>query len=149
MTDVPGGCLCGALRYRVTLPSLWCAFCHCGMCRKAHGASPVAWFGVPRDRFAWIASPDEHLGRYASSPGATRSFCRRCGSPLLFESERWADQVHVALATLDGTLDRPPSAHVFFDDRAGWATPTDDLPRLGGPDGTTPIAPPDGSGRSR
>ena len=36
---VGGSCLCGAVRFEVTLPSKFCAHCHCGNCRKAHGAA--------------------------------------------------------------------------------------------------------------
>ena len=55
-----GGCLCGAVRFEITLPSKWCAHCHCSMCRRAHGAGVVTWFGVPEDRFRITAG--EELG---------------------------------------------------------------------------------------
>jgi hypothetical protein len=131
---VTGQCLCGSVRFEVELPSIWCAHCHCGMCRRAHGAAFVTWVGFSRDRVRVVAG--DQLGRYQSSPPATRSFCRQCGSPLFFESERWADQIHVALASLDGPIDRPPAAHVFYSDRALWFEATDELPRRGGATGT-------------
>ena len=28
---VPGACLCGAVRFTITLPTLFCAHCHCTM----------------------------------------------------------------------------------------------------------------------
>ena len=42
-TKVEGGCLCGAVRFSLELPSKWCAHCHCSMCRRAHGAGYVTW----------------------------------------------------------------------------------------------------------
>jgi ribosomal protein S18 acetylase RimI-like enzyme len=134
-TTVEGGCLCGAVRFEVTLPSKWCAHCHCSMCRRSNGAAFVTWFGVPREGFRWLAGAGD-LARHRSSPAATRSFCRACGSGLLFESERWPEEVHVTLASLDGPLDREPQAHCFFDDRAPWTLTLDRLPRFGGPTGT-------------
>ena len=44
---VTGGCLCDAVRFRITLPTLFCAHCHCSMCRRPHGAAFVTWTAVP------------------------------------------------------------------------------------------------------
>ena len=134
---VTGRCLCGAVRFEVELPSRWCAHCHCSMCRRAHGAGFVTWVGFDRARVRVTAG--EALGRYRSSPPATRSFCTRCGSPLMFESERWADEIHVALAALDGPIDRAPGGHVFYSDRVDWIHVDDALPRRGGASGTEPL----------
>lgn len=123
-----GSCLCGAIGFEVDLPSKWCAHCHCTMCRRAHGAAFVTWFGVESGHFRLTSGVDV-LTRYASSPGATRSFCSRCGSSLFFESTRWPGEVHVVLANLDGELDRAPQAHVFWETHVAWAIPGDDLPR--------------------
>lgn len=134
-----GGCLCGAVRFEVTLPSKWCAHCHCGMCRRAHGAAWVTWFGMARDRFR-ITAGEDALVVYASSDAGRRSFCKHCGSSMLFEeTARWPDEVHVALACLDGDLDRPPVANVYWDVRAPWADGMAHLPKCGGPKGTEPL----------
>jgi ribosomal protein S18 acetylase RimI-like enzyme len=132
-----GACLCGGIRYEVTLPSKWCAHCHCSMCRRAHGAAYVTFFGVDRSSFR-LTDGAALLERYRSSPAATRSFCRRCGSTLSFESDRWPGEVHVTLASLLDPLDRAPQAHVFWDDRAAWTVVGDQLVRRGGASGTEP-----------
>lgn len=36
-----GSCLCGAVRFRASLPCKWVAHCHCTCCRRAHGAPLV------------------------------------------------------------------------------------------------------------
>ena len=116
---VSGGCLCGAVRFTIDLPSKWCAHCHCSMCRRSHGAGYVTWVGFASSKFL-LRSGEEQLAWYASSPGARRGFCRACGSTMLFESERWAGETHVALACLDGPIDRQPQANVFFDAHVDW-----------------------------
>jgi hypothetical protein len=116
---VEGGCLCNAVRFAVTLPSKWCAHCHCSMCRREHGAGYVTWVGFESTHFK-LLSGDHHLSWYESSPGARRGFCSTCGSSMLFESERWADETHVALGCLDGPVDRAPHAHVFHDSHVNW-----------------------------
>jgi hypothetical protein len=115
-----GGCLCGAVRYRIALPPLWVAHCHCSICRRAQGAGFVTWVGVAADGFRLEAGADV-LSRYRSSATATRSFCRVCGSPLFFESGHWPGEIHVTLASLDSSVGLEPTAHAYWSSRADWA----------------------------
>jgi hypothetical protein len=133
--EVEGGCLCGAVRFRIELPTKWCAHCHCSMCRRAHGAAFVTFVGVEAERFV-IEMGADHLVRHDSSEGAWRKFCRRCGSTLTFEGKRWPAEVHVVRANIDGEIDREPAAHCYFDHAVPWFRPVDDLPKLGGATGT-------------
>ena len=130
MSPSHGGCLCGDVRFTVDWPSLWVAHCHCSMCRRAHGAAFVTWFGMAEDR-ARIDDPAGSLRWYASSSDAERGFCTRCGSSLFFRSQRWPGELHITLANLEGSADQPPMAHVFWDTHVGWAAvdPADGLPR--------------------
>ena len=141
MTDapgVPGACLCGTVRFRIQLPSLFCAHCHCSMCRRSHGAGFVTWFAVPRDRLSIERGKDD-LVEFASSEHGSRSFCRRCGSSLFCRSTRYEDRVDVTLANMEGPIDRAPELHAYFDDRASWVVVDDGLPRLGGTTGLEPL----------
>jgi hypothetical protein len=136
--EATGGCLCGAVRFRIALPTKWCAHCHCSMCRRAHGAAFVTFCGVPASQFTVERGVDD-LVRYDSSPHAWRRFCRKCGSTLTFEGERWADEVHVVLANIDDPIDRSPQAHCYFDGHVPWVAVVDELPKLGGASGTEPL----------
>ena len=133
-----GGCLCGGVRFEVEPPTKWCAHCHCSLCRRAHGAGFVTWFGVARAQFR-LDDREQLLAWYRSTPGARRGFCSRCGSTLFFEGDRWPDERHIALAAMAGPIDREPQAHVFFDSGAAWIHVFDDLPKLGGDSGTDPL----------
>ena len=42
-TYTEGGCLCGAIRYRVIAEPIARSICHCLSCRRASGAPSVAW----------------------------------------------------------------------------------------------------------
>lgn len=128
-----GSCQCGALRFSVELPSKWVAHCHCSMCRRAHGAAFVTWVGIDETR-ARIEDSRHTLRWYASSPGAERGFCSRCGSMLFFRSRRWAGELHLVLANFDEPVDRAPQAHVFYASHVDWVAldPADGLPRKGG-----------------
>lgn len=115
-----GGCLCGAVRFRIDLPAKWCAHCHCSMCRRAHGAAFVTWVGSEIGRFR-LLSGEKELRRYQSSARATRSFCGRCGTMLFFESDRWPGEIHVTLAHLDSAEGLVPQAHAYWSSRVTWA----------------------------
>lgn len=121
---VNGGCFCGAVQFRLDLPSKWCAHCHCSMCRHIHGAGYVTWVGFEDSHFH-LDLGDEDLAWYQSSEQAQRGFCRHCGSSMLFKSERWAGEIHVALACIVGPIDRLPQAHAFYDTHVDWM-PLDD-----------------------
>jgi len=134
---VNGTCLCGDVQFEVTLPSLWCAHCHCSNCRRAHGAAFVTFVGFATDQFR-VTSGSESRVCYLTETGATRSFCNRCGSTLTYESPRWPGEVHVALANLEGPIDRAPASHVYVDHKAAWWEIADSLPQHGGDSGTEP-----------
>lgn len=139
ISSVHGSCLCGAVRFEVGLPTAWCAHCHCTMCRRAHGAAYVTWFGAARERFK-ITSGETSLVRFQSSEHGVRSFCGRCGSTLFCELEEHPGVIDVVLANMSEALDRRPQMHVWFSDRAEWTNVgCDGLPRLGGATGMEPL----------
>jgi hypothetical protein len=135
---VRGACLCGAVTFDVRPPTVFCAHCHCSMCRRAHGAGYVTWFGIAKERFRLLGGERE-LGHYRSSEHGVRSFCTRCGSSLFCELATHPGVLDVALASLQGEIDRVPQLHVHWSDRAPWVRVGDDLPRLGGASGTEPV----------
>jgi hypothetical protein len=140
MEKVEGSCYCGAVRFRVALPSRFCSSCHCVNCRRAHGAAFVTWVGFPRCQLEFL-SGEERLIRYRTETEAVRSFCSTCGSTLFYEGPRWAGEIHVARANIEGEIDRPARGHVYVDQKASWWEIADDQPRFGGTSGMEPKGP--------
>ena len=126
-----GSCLCGEIEFTATLPSKWCAHCHCQLCRKAHGAGYVTWLGFETAQVT-ISKGVNHLKWFESTPGAERGFCDRCGSSVFFRSERWQDELHIALGCIDGDVDRQPQANVFFDNHVNWMSIDSTLKQVDG-----------------
>lgn len=126
MGAMTGSCLCGAVRFELTPPSLFCVHCHCAWCRKAHGAAFVTWIGAaePQFRVTGLA-----LRWYRSSPHSERGFCATCGTTLFFRSDAAPGELHAARASIDGPVDREPTAHVFVDAMVPWIHLADDLKR--------------------
>jgi len=130
--DIPhaleGGCLCGALRYRVEAGEANSAYCHCRMCQRAGGAPVMAWFTVPAQRFSFVRGAPT---RYRSSPQAVREFCGNCGAPILFRPDGDL-RVDISSATLDEPDLMPPRYHIWRMSRVGWFETADALPRFAG-----------------
>ena len=126
-----GSCLCGAIQFSARLPSKWCAHCHCGMCQKFHGAGYVTWVGFEQDQVEFTQGED-HLNWYQSSAGAQRGFCQRCGSSMFFRAEKWAGELHIALACFNEAIDRQPQANVFFDNHVDWMPIDETLKQVDG-----------------
>ena len=124
-----GECQCGEVRFTANPPTLFCAHCHCDFCRRAHGAAFVTWFGVPEAQFRFLRGEDR-VTWYASSKQGRRGFCARCGSTLFFTSSLAPGEIHIALANMNGEIDRRPELHVFFDARVDWFECSDGLPRI-------------------
>jgi len=129
--QVHGGCFCGAVRFTASLPSKWCAHCHCSMCRETHGAGYVTWAGFEEEQVAFSRGR-EAITWFNSSAEAQRGFCSTCGSSMFFRSERWAGELHVALGCIDGEIDRRPQANVFFDRHVSWMPIDESLKQVHG-----------------
>ncbi len=120
-----GGCLCGAVRYRLEGAPLHADFCHCRLCQRAAGAPVVAWGTWPADRLAWLkAEPTT----FASSQKGRRSFCPSCGTPLTFVDADDPALVDVTLASLDDPAFAPQD-HIWTMSRIAWFDGRDELPR--------------------
>jgi hypothetical protein len=128
MSDFEGRCLCGAVGFAVTPPTLFCAHCHCRWCRSAHGAAFVTWVGAAEDRFRLLpGSAEPHW--FQSSPQSRRGFCGTCGTTLFFASTICPGEIHVVRAAFAGAIDREPNCHIFYDQHAEWFEAADGLPK--------------------
>lgn len=112
-----GGCLCGAVRYRVTGAPESSNVCHCRSCRLATGAPAVAWVTFARDRVQWLQGEPATTH---TSPGVVRGFCARCGTPLTYRNDEDAGTIDLTTATLDHPEVFPPTHHVWVEHRIRW-----------------------------
>lgn len=122
-----GSCLCGAVKFEVSIPETTFNICHCGMCRKWCSGP---FMGVHCESAATF-SDDKELAWFKSSDWAERGFCKRCGTNLFY---RCTDPAYasweVSLAALEDpaglTLDR----HIFIDAKPDSYDFKDDRPRI-------------------
>jgi len=124
--DLAGGCLCGKIRYRISAAPVEALYCHCRMCRRAHGAPVVAWLTVSLDAFTvTVGSP----AAYRSSPKALRHFCGCCGTPLTWREADNPQLVDVSIESLDNPEAARPTIHIWTEGRIDWFETADRLPR--------------------
>lgn len=100
--QLPGGCLCGGVRFRATPKNREFGACHCSMCRKWTAGPFLALECEGPVEFEGTSA----LGVYRSSKWAERGFCRQCGTPLFY---RLVGKEFYAVST------------EAFDDRSGFA----------------------------
>ena len=126
-----GGCLCGAVRYRVTGAALRGTICHCGICRRASGAAFLVWAILESNQHAWTKGEP---ASFQSSPRVLRKFCRACGSPLSFQfDDAVSDRIiGVTVGSLDRPEDFPPTRHNWTSSQLPWISLADGLPRNAG-----------------
>lgn len=89
----------------------------------------VAFLGVKKSDFEWTGAT---TGRYKSSPGVTRHFCETCGTPMAFEAQHYAGEIHLYAASLSDPTTFEPKFHVYYDEKLPWLHVSDNLPKYPG-----------------
>jgi hypothetical protein len=121
-----GGCLCGAVRYRLTVAPSDAGYCHCRMCQRSSGAPVMAFATVPVGDFQ-VTRGDPRRRR--SSGFGERWFCGDCGSPLAMRVDHQPDTIDFTVASLDDPCAAPPGFHIWTRSHVPWFEVRDDLPR--------------------
>ena len=124
--NAEGGCLCGAVRYRVSGVIEESGYCHCRTCQRQSGAPVVAWFALAPSDFSYIKGVAKS---HRASDHAAREFCGDCGSYLVFREDDTSQTLGVNTATLDEPMLSPPDFHIYCESRIGWFETADGLPR--------------------
>jgi hypothetical protein len=123
-----GGCLCGRIRYEITGEIQNIVYCHCSMCRKAQGSAFAANGNVQVKDFKIVTGQGELTG-YESSPGQTKYFCRRCGSPIFSKNDSNPKRIRVRLGSIESDIEERPIAHIFVASKANWEEISGSLPQ--------------------
>lgn len=121
-----GGCLCGAIRYRLDSAPFDAGWCHCRTCQLNSGSPAMAFATVPVEDYR-VERGDMITVR--SSDFGHRSFCRDCGTPLFMRVDHQPETIDFTIATLDQPDAVEPGYRIFYASHIAWAAAADDLPR--------------------
>lgn len=117
MTSQAGGCHCGKVRFLAKTAPKFVSRCHCASCRRTTGAAFSTWVGFNADAVRWTG---EAPAFYASSPGVNRSYCKSCGTPLSYESDKWAGERHFLIGVFDDPRAFTPTGDYLKEEALAW-----------------------------
>lgn len=121
-TPLTGGCLCGAIRYRVDVPITELRACHCTHCQKASGAAGSVNAAIPSDAFHITQGRPMRYDAAADS-GRTlyRFFCGDCGSPIYSQRATTPEMAVLRAGTLDDAGDMAITVSIWTRSARPWA----------------------------
>jgi hypothetical protein len=109
-----GGCLCGAVRYRLTVRPMAVNACHCTDCKKLTGATNLLMLLGPRDAFVQERGAIERYRKRADSGNEIDIVrCAKCGVRMWQEPLAAPHLVFVAAGTLDDASWAIPTSHIW------------------------------------
>jgi len=120
-TEITGGCLCGAIRYRVTQPLDKIIMCHCTDCQKASGTGASANTIVPSDRFEITKGTPRIFSKVVDSGNTLlRAFCPDCGAPIYSRRAHMPEVTVLKVGSLDAPVDMKVVMNIWTRSARPW-----------------------------
>jgi len=117
-----GGCLCGAVRYRLEQRPQTINACHCDACKKMSGGTNLLVVSAPREALNHLSGEVQRFRRTAESGRQSDVVrCATCGTRLWHEAQA-APVVIVAAGTLDGPSWVVPASEIWIERASPAAT---------------------------
>lgn len=126
-------CFCETVEFAIAGVPEWVAYCHCEDCRRATGAPVTAYASFKNEVLELISGT---LLYFESSPGTLWGSCSVCHSPITYQCEKYPEETHIHLITIDAHDDLSPDIHVHCSEKVRWLDIADDWPKYeeAGPD---------------
>jgi hypothetical protein len=124
-----GGCLCGAVRYEITVEPLFSGKCYCEDCRRGSaGAGHSNVMAIPAPGFKMTGETTGYATPAVSGKPISRHFCPVCGSGIYSAPESMAGVLMVRASTLDDPEAYKPQSAIFVSRAPSWDQPPEGLP---------------------
>jgi hypothetical protein len=109
------------VRIEIAVPAFWAWHDHSKASRRAQGCAYATYVGCWKSRVR-IVKGTKSITRFEEpETRAARSFCAKCGTPLLYERPRSPKMVNIPRALFDGRTGREPRYHRSIDEAPDWA----------------------------
>ena len=115
-----GQCLCGAVKFRFSMPKRALQACHCHQCQRWTGGSPLIGARVEDTEI----EGEDNIERYHASDFGERAFCSICGTTLFWKM-RDGPVNFLCAGLLDDQTGLEMKEEIFVDRRACWLKPWD------------------------
>ena len=116
-----GGCLCGAIRYTVSVPITELRMCHCRDCQKSTGTAGSVNAMIRSDTIRITqGTPKRYTVTADSGRTLHRFFCGECGSPLFSRRELTPENTGLRIGTLDDSSGMKITANIWTSSARFW-----------------------------
>lgn len=129
---VSGGCLCGAVRYRINAPPITTRNCWCRLCQYLGAGSGTVNAAFPSDAVRVEGDLTDYVSVADSGNAMHRRFCPVCGTPVFSAAESRPHLVFVRVGTLDKPEIAAPAMTIWTAAAPSWACIDQRTPRLAG-----------------
>lgn len=129
MSEMTGGCQCGATRYSVTGEARQVLACHCTDCQRQSGSAFGLVMVIDENDFR-LDKGEVKTFKGMSDAGRekTGAFCPECGSRIYHIIAWRPGMLSVRAGTLDDTSRLKPSVHIWTKSKQPWVILPDDVP---------------------
>ena len=110
-----GGCLCGAVRWRLDARPLAVNACHCMDCKKSAGATNVLMLLAKIDAFSSTGETQTYRKRADSGRELDIHRCAKCGTRMFHHNLASNALVFIAAGTLDDSSWAIPTSHIWVE----------------------------------
>jgi hypothetical protein len=126
MTNVQGGCACGAVRFALKARPIIVHACHCTDCQRLTGSAFVINAWIEKDRVDLLSGVPASFKFTDKGRNNRVHFCRQCGTYIWTEyrSGFW----FVRVGALDDPETFPPDMHIFTRSKQSWLELSGDVP---------------------
>ena len=125
-----GGCLCGAIRYKLSGPTLFVSQCACKDCQKATGTGHTTIVGIHRSQLELSAPPATYSNTGETGGKVTRHFCGTCAGRLFTSGDLPGEFIMVQAGSLDDPGAVSPENVIYMKDAVAWDFFDPALPRF-------------------
>ena len=125
---IGGGCLCRAVRYRITAKPITVRACWCRLCQYLGGGSGTVNVCFPADKVTTTGEIRWHESVADSGNAMRRGFCPECGTPLFSLAESRPHLTFIRAGALDDPGLIGPQAVIWTGAAPDWATFDPELP---------------------
>ena len=131
MTQLEGGCSCGAVRYRLTSAPMFVHCCHCKDCQRQTGSAFVLNAIIETDRIEILqGAPEPTLMPTDSGRPHDIYRCPKCRIAVWSDYGRRPALRFVRVGTLDEPSALPPDVHIFTRSKLPWVQLPPDVPQF-------------------
>ena len=121
MSNIEGGCLCGAIRYSGEAEPVATVVCHCTDCQKHSGGACSINVLLPKESLQFAGELGSYIAKGDSGNEVNRHFCRKCGSAIYNLPAVLGDMLVLKAGTLDDVSWVKPTVEIYCDSAQEWA----------------------------